>query len=794
MDIRAPRRKKLKTVHVAPIVIGEINVCLGKPKAKPLRILIDSGTTSSIILGNFTKKLRTKSTKPAVWRTKAGTFTTTKQCKIKFRLPELFNDRIIEYKVHVDEQTQSEETYYDMLLGGDICSELGIIIDYKNNVVQWDGATVPMVDREVFCSNTMFNDLYEESFESEAARSATSRMTRILDNDYHKADLPAIVEKCTHLSKEERAKLLALLRKHEPMFDGTLGKWNVPPLDLELKPGSTPYHARSFPIPKIHEQTLKTEVRRLEKIGVLRRVNRSEWAAPTFVIPKKDGKVRFVSDFRELNKRLIRNPYPLPKVQDLMLKLEGFQYASALDLNMGYYHIHLTPEASRLCTIVLPWGKYEYTRLPMGVKCSPDVFQERMSDLFQGMEYVRAYLDDLLILSKGDWNDHIEKLDRTLSKLAEAGLKVNCEKSFFGRTETEYLGFWITRHGMRPQTKKVEAIHNIQPPTTRRQLRRFIGMINYYRDMWPRRSDLMAPLTRLCSKAVPFKWTAIEQKAFVNLKRIISKETLLAYPDFNKPFEIHTDASDLQLGAVISQGGRPIAFYSRKLSDAQTRYTTGERELLSIVETLKEFRNILLGQRITVYTDHKNLTCKNYNSNRVMRWRLLLEEYGPDIQHLPGKHNIVADALSRLDINPAKLLNELRFSHAMSIDESDYEIDELAHLYTVDKLPDNLYPLNYSIIDKYQQKDPILINKLRKNIYTTKTFRGGGKERQLICRDGKIVIPQILRSRVLTWYHEYLLHPGINRTEETIGQHLYWPDLRKDVKNSHKIVRPVSAI
>ena len=104
---------------------------------------------------------------------------------------------------------------------------------------------------------------------------------------------------------------------------------------------------------------------------------------------------------------------------------------------------------------------------------------------------------------------------------------------------------------MRPQTKKVEAIHNIQPPTIRRQLRRFIGMINYYRDMWPRRSDLMAPLTRLCSKTVPFKWTAVEQKAFVNLKRIISKETLLAYPDFNKPFEIHTDASDLQLGAVI---------------------------------------------------------------------------------------------------------------------------------------------------------------------------------------------------------------------------------------------------
>ena len=385
------------------------------------------------------------------------------------------------------------------------------------------------------------------------------------------------------------------------------------------------------------------------------------------------------------------------------------------------------------------------------------------------------------ILSKGDWDDHIHKLDRVLTKLSEAGLKVNCEKSFFGRTETEYLGFWITRDCVRPQNKKVEAIHNIQVPTTKRQLRRFIGMVNYYRDFWPRRSDLMAPLSRLCSKTVPWKWTAVEQKAFANLKKIISKEVLLAYPDFNKPFEIHTDASDLQLGSVISQGGRPIAFYSRKLSDAQTRYTTQERELLSIVETLKEFRNILLGQRITVYTDHKNLTCKNQNSNRVMRWRLLIEEYGPDIQHLPGEHNIVADALSRLDINPAKLLNELSFSHCAAVDESNYKADELADLYTVDKLPDNLYPLKYSVIDKYQQKDPKLLNKLNKGIYTTKTFRGGGKVRQLICRDDKIVIPEILRTRVLSWYHEYLLHPGINRTEETIGQHLYWPDLRKDV-------------
>jgi RNase H-like domain found in reverse transcriptase len=139
------------------------------------------------------------------------------------------------------------------------------------------------------------------------------------------------------------------------------------------------------------------------------------------------------------------------------------------------------------------------------------------------------------------------------------------------------------------------------------------------------------------------------------MKALIAKETLLTFPDFSKEFEIHTDASKLQLGACISQNGKPVAFYSRKLQAAQTRYTTTERELLSIVETLKEFRNILLGQKIKVHTDHENLTYKHFNSDRVMRWRLYIEEYSPELQHIKGTHNVVADALSRLDMNETPL-------------------------------------------------------------------------------------------------------------------------------------------
>jgi hypothetical protein len=277
---------------------------------------------------------------------------------------------------------------------------------------------------------------------------------------------------------------------------------------------------------------------------------------------------------------------------------------------MGYYHITLSPFSKRLCTIVTPFGKYEYRRLPIGLSNSPDIFQEKISDLMSGLDFIRAYIDDILIISSSTWDDHLNKFDKVFSRLSDAGLKVNAKKPFFGKPELEYLGFWITREGIRPVAQKVEAFLNIAPPTNRKELRRFIGLVNYYRDMWIHRSETLAPLTALTSRNVRWRWTDVEQKAFDAMKRIISRETLLSYPNFNLPFDIHTDASQIQLGAVISQQGRPIAFYSRKLNPAQTRYTVGKCELLSIVETLKTFRNILLGQQLNIYTDHLNLTYK----------------------------------------------------------------------------------------------------------------------------------------------------------------------------------------
>ena len=348
---------------------------------------------------------------------------------------------------------------------------------------------------------------------------------------------------------------------------------------------------------------------------------------------------------------------------------------------------------------------------------------------------------------------------------------MNAKKSFFGRSELEYLGYWITQRGIRPVTKKVDAICKIAAPKTRRELRRFIGMVNYYRDMWIRRSDVLAPLSKLCSKNQKWVWTDEEQKAFDTMKKIISREALLSYPDFNKPFDIYTDASHTQLGAVLSQDNKPIAFYSRKLNAAQTRYTTTERELLAIVETLKEFRNILLGHEIRVFTDHKNLTYKNFNTERVMRWRLILEEFGPQLNYIKGEKNIVADALSRLDIADTKLDNDKVEAECFGLSKSD--------------LPTDIFPVQFKLIQAEQQKDKKLLTDVKNNKdkYSVKSFHGGGKSRTLICHNDKIVVPVTLQPRVAEWYHTILCHPGMTRTEETIRQHFWWKDLRKDVQN-----------
>ena len=193
----------------------------------------------------------------------------------------------------------------------------------------------------------------------------------------------------------------------------------------------------------------------------------------------------------------------MPKMREMLLNSEGFQYSTSINLKIGYYHIRLRKKARNLCTIILPCGKHQYKRLPRGVRNSPENFQEKMNKMSRGFEFIRAYIDNLLIITKVDWSNQLEKLELNLKNIKYNGLKCNIEKSFYGQTEMVYLGFWVTQTGIQP-IKKIEAIVNMKPPKNTKEVRVFIGIFNYYRDMWYKRSHLIHPLTALTSHKVKF--------------------------------------------------------------------------------------------------------------------------------------------------------------------------------------------------------------------------------------------------------------------------------------------------
>ena len=430
--------KKRKIGEVKPIVFVRFNSRMGKAKPITLRALLDSGGSGTLVCEKFAKKLRQKKDTKTTWTTPSGQMSTTHKCQATFTIPELHDNRVIHYDIHVAKTLGS----YDMIIGRDIMSELRIDLKFSTQEIEWDDSQIPFKDVDASISEAYHVD------DPEGLEDDAQRLKTILDAKYEEADLEETAASQSHLTECEQQQLLELFNKHNSLFDGTLGTWNLDPYDIELKPDAQPYHARSFPIPQRHVNTLKVEVDRLCQIGALKKVNRSEWAAPSFIIPKKDGSVRFISDFRELNKRIRRKPYPIPKIQDMLLKLEGFKYATSLDLNMGYYHIELSAKSKELCAIVFPFGKCEHQRLPMGLCNSPDIFQEKMSDLMQDLEYVRAHLDDLLVITNGSYADHLDKVDEVLRRLTDASLKVNINKSFFARGELEYLGYWIARDGI----------------------------------------------------------------------------------------------------------------------------------------------------------------------------------------------------------------------------------------------------------------------------------------------------------------------------------------------------------
>ena len=411
----------------------------------------------------------------------------------------------------------------------------------------------------------------------------------------------------------------------------------------------------------------------------------------------------------------------------------------------------------------------------MGMTQSPDwaqgALEEVMDDLLQ--HSVECFIDDVAIFtpntSTDPWTHHINLLNEVLDRLQQHGYQINPNKCSWAVKEAEFLGHWITPTGVKPLRKKIEGIMAIDEPKTLKQLRGFIGMVNFYRDFWKYRAHLMAPLTSLTKidkKLFKSAWTEEHSKCFHEIKNMIAEDVLLTYPDPNKPFLIQTDASDLQLGAVIYQDGKPIAFFSRKLNGAQQRYPASDKEALCIQEVLQEYRNILYGAEIEIQTDHQNLTQRDLKSPRLLHWRLLIEEFAPKIIYIKGATNVVADGLSRLPLSAPGRKQE----PSNSTDEA-LELLADSMLYYPREVP--VFPLGFQNVQTHQLQDPIVLALKEQGVYTEEEFYGTKLMCSLQNGQHKIVLPEALQEPAILWYHIVMGHGGSTRIYQAISQFFF---------------------
>jgi hypothetical protein len=474
----------------------------------------------------------------------------------------------------------------------------------------------------------------------------------------------------TAATSPEDAALTALrkrvLAEHADVFPDKLPP-GLPPgrgheLRIALRPGARPPHRQP---PRKNQKHAAFEAKWIKEMlanGHIKR-SQSEYAAPHFYVDKADsaatGDYRAVTDYRLLNDQTVKNRYPLPRADQLFDKLAHAKYFSKIDLRTGFYQILIAAEDRHKTAFVTSQGLFEYNVLPMGLCNSPGVFQALMNDTFRDYldKFVLVFLDDIIIYSD-TLEDHERHLRLALQRLREQRLCAKLSKSALCQTEVEFLGHYVGRDGLRVMEDKIEAVRDWPVPTTMRELRAFLGLAGYYRRFVKGFSEIALSLTELTRNATHqrLQWGARQQLAFIELKRALQSTPVLALPDPTLPFVVNCDASGYAVGAVLQQdrgsGLQPVAFLSKKLTGAESRYPVHEQELLAIITALTTWRHYLSGTAVPVRvrTDHKSLIhfqTQPMLSGRQTRWLETLADYDYVIEYVKGEENGVADALSR---------------------------------------------------------------------------------------------------------------------------------------------------
>ena len=460
----------------------------------------------------------------------------------------------------------------------------------------------------------------------------------------------------SHLSKSQQREAQAIFEEHGRLFQGSIGRLQNIQHDIDVG-DHVPIKQHYYRCAPVRLAQIQKEVDEMLKMGVIQ-PSRSEWASPLILVKKPNNEWRPCVDYRKINEISKGENFPLPRLDDLIDLVGQASFVTTLDLTKGYWQIELTQRAREISAFSTPTGHYEYLTMPFGLKFAPMTFQKAMNQLLEGLsDFAVAYLDDISIRSNS-WEEHVNHLQIVFQRLADAGVTLNARKCVIGSGSVRYLGYQVGSGHVTPIASKVDAIAQLPVPTSKYAVRSFLGSVGFYRRFIPYFSDIAAPLTDLLKGNrrgdITLQWSGDCDRAFTKLKEALTTLPVLRAPNFSLSFEMYTDASEIGIAAVLVQLEAdvpfPVAYYSRKLQDRETRYSTVEKELLAIMAGLDHFHAYVGHGPVTVHSDHRPLVwlrrCTTANQ-RVLRWALTLAEYDLEVKHISGAKNFLADMLSR---------------------------------------------------------------------------------------------------------------------------------------------------
>ena len=460
----------------------------------------------------------------------------------------------------------------------------------------------------------------------------------------------------SHLSHPQQVQLKKLLLKYKEVFSDKPGTCNVASHEINLRDDFVPRKQSAYRIPDKFKPEVERQVAQLLESGKIR-PSTSQYAHPIVCVAKSNGEMRMCTDLRHINSGTVDNAYPTPFPEELLLKISEAKFITTLDCVSGYWQIPMKPEDVYKTAFITHKGLFEWLVMPFGVKTASSTFQKVMNDLLQPhSEYANAYIDDTAVHSLS-WQDHLLHLEGVFQAFLKVGMTLKFSKCQFGKAKVKFIGHIVGSGTRSVQHDKVEAISEIPEPVNKKQLRSFLGMCNLYRTYVPWFSDIALPLTNLTKNDQPttLHFTAKHKEAFITLKRNLCDAVGLHCPCADKPFILHSDASDYAVGACLSQVvdgvNAPISFASAKLTDVQQRWSTIEKEAYAIIFALNKFDYLVFGRKIHLFTDHNPLqyiTACTPKSAKLTRWALSLARYDITINHIKGSDNVVADFLSRI--------------------------------------------------------------------------------------------------------------------------------------------------